>query len=61
MDIPAPTPGEPRVLVLAFRHDKHRSAVITDRDSTLCLISVRRFRLEMMHRYVQLRRRPMLR
>ena len=54
LDIPARTRGEPRLLVIARLLNKHWSAVITYRGSTLRLISVRRSRLEEIHLYEQL-------
>ena len=49
LEIPARTRGEPRFLVIARLHNKHWSAVITDRGSTLRLISVRRSRPDEIH------------
>ena len=54
LDIPARTRGEPRFLVITRLHNKHWSAVITDRGSTLRLISVRRSRPGEIHLYEQL-------
>lgn len=49
-ETPARTRGEPRFLVIGRLHDKHCSAVITYRGSTLRLISVRRSRPEEIRR-----------
>jgi uncharacterized DUF497 family protein len=46
LEIPAKTEDEPRYLVIGLIEDKHWSAVITYRESTIRLISVRRARTE---------------
>jgi uncharacterized DUF497 family protein len=54
LEIPARTTGEPRFMVIGRVHDKHWSAVITYRGSTLRLISVRRSRPEEIRLYENL-------
>lgn len=46
LEIPAKTLDEPRFLVIGKIHGKHWSAVITYRDETIRIISVRRSRTE---------------
>jgi uncharacterized protein len=46
LEIPAKTEDEPRYLVIGVIDGKHWSAVITYRESTVRLISVRRARTE---------------
>jgi uncharacterized protein len=46
LEIPAKTDDEPRYLVVGLIADKHWSAVITYRDDSIRLISVRRARKE---------------
>ena len=54
LEIPARTSGEPRFLVIGRIQDKHWSAVITYRQQTVRLISVRRSRPEEVDLYEQL-------
>ncbi len=54
LEIPARTSGEPRFLVIGRIHDNHWSAVITYRQQTVRLISVRRSRPEEVDLYEQL-------
>ncbi|MCP9793599.1 BrnT family toxin [Vulcanococcus limneticus Candia 3F8] len=54
LEIPAQTAGEPRFLVIGRIHDNHWSAVITYRQQTVRLISVRRSRPEEVDLYEQL-------
>ncbi|NOY72353.1 MAG: BrnT family toxin [Gammaproteobacteria bacterium] len=44
IQIPANTENEPRFLIVARIYNKHWSAIITNRDSTIRIISVRRSR-----------------
>lgn len=44
LEIPANTSDEPLFVIIAFHNGKHWSAVITYRDSNICIISVRRSR-----------------
>ena len=46
IEIPALTTDEPRFLVLGKIRDKHWSAVVTSRNGSIRLISVRRSRTE---------------
>jgi hypothetical protein len=46
LEIPAKTEDEPRYLAIGLINGKHWSAVITYRDATVRLISVRRSRIE---------------
>lgn len=46
LEIPARSELEPRSLIIACIHDKHWSAVVTYRDDTIRIISVRRSREE---------------
>jgi uncharacterized DUF497 family protein len=46
LEIPARTVGEPRFLLIGQIDNKHWSAVITYRDETIRIISVRRSRRE---------------
>ncbi|WP_411868870.1 BrnT family toxin [Vulcanococcus limneticus] len=54
LEIPARTSGEPRFLVIGRIQDNHWSAVITYRQQTVRLISVRRSRPEEVDLYEQL-------
>lgn len=54
LEIPARTTDEPRFLIIARLLNKHWSAVITYRGTTVRLISVRRSRPEEIHLYEQL-------
>jgi uncharacterized DUF497 family protein len=54
LEIPARTSGESRFLVIARLRDRHWSAVITYRQQTIRLISVRRSRTEEVQLYEQL-------
>ena len=51
LEIPAKTVDEPRYLVVGKIDDKHWSAVITYRDQSIRLISVRRSRPEEIELY----------
>ena len=51
LKIPAKTEDEPRYLVVGIINNKHWSAVITYRGSTIRLISVRRSRAEEIAHY----------
>ncbi|MDO3379470.1 BrnT family toxin [Geoalkalibacter halelectricus] len=51
LEIPAKTTDKPRYLVVGKIDGKHWSAVITYRDNTIRLISVRRSRPEEIGRY----------
>ena len=51
LEIPAKTIDEPRYLVIGKIKDKHWSAVITYRDETIRIISVRRSRDEEVELY----------
>ena len=44
LEIPANTSDEARFVIIAFHNGKHWSAVITNRDSNIRIISVRRSR-----------------
>jgi len=46
IQIPAPITDEPRFLVIGKMRDKHWSAVVTYRNGSIRLISVRRSRIE---------------
>jgi uncharacterized DUF497 family protein len=54
LEIPARTSGESRFLVIARLRGRHWSAVITYRQQTIRLISVRRSRTEEVQLYEQL-------
>jgi uncharacterized DUF497 family protein len=54
LEIPARTSGESRFLVIARLRGRHWSAVITYRQQTIRLISVRRSRAEEVQLYEQL-------
>ena len=54
LEIPARTSGESRFLVIARLRGRHWSAVITYRQQTIRLISVRRSRPEEVQLYEQL-------
>jgi uncharacterized DUF497 family protein len=54
LEIPARTSGESRFLVIACLRGRHWSAVITYRQQTIRLISVRRSRAEEVQLYEQL-------
>jgi uncharacterized DUF497 family protein len=54
LEIPARTSGESRFLVIALLRGRHWSAVITYRQQTIRLISVRRSRPEEVQLYEQL-------
>jgi len=54
LEIPARTSGECRFLVIARLQGRHWSAVITDRQQAIRLISVRRSRPEEVQLYEQL-------
>jgi uncharacterized DUF497 family protein len=54
LEIPARTQGEPRFVIIAQLHNKHGSAVITYRGTSIRLISVRRSRPEEILLYEQL-------
>ena len=54
LEIPARTNGESRFLVIALLRGRHWSAVITYRQQTIRLISVRRSRTEEVQLYEQL-------
>ena len=51
LEVPAKTVDEPRWLVVGKIDGKHWSAVITHRQGTICLISVRRSRQEEIELY----------
>ena len=51
LEIPARTIDEPRFVVIARMHGRHWSAVITDRQQIIRLISVRRSRPEEVQLY----------
>ena len=53
LEVPARTTGEPRFLVIGRIGVKHWSAVITYRDQSIRLISVRRSRQEEVEIYEQ--------
>ena len=46
LEIPAKTEDEPRYLMIGQIDGKHWSAVVTHRGEKICLISVRRARIE---------------
>jgi len=54
VEIPARTLDEPRFLVIACLQGRHWSAVITYRQQSIRLISVRRFRPDEVQLYEQL-------
>ena len=51
LEVPARTEDEPRFLVMGRLGDKHWSAVITYRGSSIRIISVRRSRIEEVELY----------
>lgn len=54
LEIPAKTTDEPRFLIIGKIKDRHWSAVITYRNSTIRIISVRRSRKEEIEFYESL-------
>jgi uncharacterized DUF497 family protein len=51
LEIPARTQDEPRTLVVGRIGDRHWSAVVTDREQRIRIISVRRSRIEEIELY----------